>query len=85
MISSSSMIFWALWFCVVLMSFALYEAYCIRHNKMTLSRTVWTVSQKFPAFPAIVMFFVGFLTCHFWWEGGYCAPATPVLSMLFGG
>jgi hypothetical protein len=82
--SSSSEIFWAAWIVAIAVSFAAYEGYCLYVNKMTLSRSVWTWSQAFPLLPFIAGLLAGGLAVHFWWEGGYCAPGTPVLSMLGG-
>lgn len=81
--SSSSMVVWAAWFAFVILSFGAYEWYCIRHNKMTLSRTVWVSSESFPLLPPILSLVVGGLMVHFFWEGGYCAPGTPTLSWLW--
>ena len=76
------MIWWAVWFIIVIASFGAYEAYCIKTNKMTLSRTIWTSSENFPLLPPLVGLVVGGLLVHFFWEGGYCAPNTPVLGLL---
>ena len=45
-----------------------YEAYALRCRKMTLSRAVWTLAERWPMFSAIVGFVAGVLFAHFFWR-----------------
>ena len=60
--------------------FAIGEGFAVITHRFTLSRTIWTWSKHFPLLPWIAGVLVGGLAVHFWWEGAYCAPATPILG-----
>ena len=62
-------IVWLVWLVVIAVSFAAFETYAIRNNRMTLSRWTWTVSKAWPPYPFICGLVVGFLACHFWCGG----------------
>ena len=72
--------YWALWILAIAVTFGLSEAYAIKTRRFTLSRTIWTWSQHFPILPWLVGVLFGGLAVHFFWEGSYCAPATPILG-----
>jgi hypothetical protein len=63
---------WTLWLGAILVSFACFEGWALRTNRMTLSRWTWTVSKAFPPFPFFAGLVVGFLAAHFWWGGIVC-------------
>jgi len=63
---------WAIWLGVIVISFAGFETYALKTNRMTLSRWVWTVSKAWPPFPWIAGVLTGFLAAHFWWGGIVC-------------
>lgn len=65
-------LFWAGWIVFLILSFACAEGWALAHNKMTLSRFVWTVTKAWPPLPFIAGFVAGFLACHFWWGGIVC-------------
>ena len=76
-------IVWTAWLLVIGISFACFEGYALKHDKMTLSRWTWTVSKAWPPFPWLVGVVVGFLACHFWWGGIVCF--NPVTGIVPGG
>ena len=45
-----------------------YEWYALRTHRMTLSRAVWTLVERWPMFSAIVGFVAGVLFAHFFWR-----------------
>lgn len=63
------MLLWAIWLILVVVTFAIFETRALIKGTPTLSRWVWTVSIKFPAFPWIAGVLTGFLAAHFWWGG----------------
>jgi hypothetical protein len=60
---------WVAWLLFIIVTFALFEGYALRHDKTTLSRFVWRASKRFPLLPFIAGFIVGVLASHFWWSG----------------
>jgi cytochrome b subunit of formate dehydrogenase len=63
-------IVWLVWIVVaVLGGFIMFESYALVYGKITLSRSVWEISYNFPPFPFFCGIVVGFLACHFWWDG----------------
>jgi hypothetical protein len=65
-------IVWTVWLIVIAVSFAAWETYALKTDRMTLSRWTWTVSKAWPPYPFVVGLIVGFLACHFWWGGITC-------------
>jgi hypothetical protein len=63
---------WLAWLIVIAASFAVFEGYALRNNKLTLSRFVWNASRAWPPLPAIFGIVVGILIAHFWWIGQGC-------------
>ena len=63
---------WAVWLIVIVVSFAAFETFALKTNRMTLSRWVWTVSKAWPPFPWVAGVLTGFLAAHFWWGGIVC-------------
>jgi hypothetical protein len=61
---------WLAWLLVAVVGgFSVLEYYAYTHDTTTLSRFVWEISERFPPFPFLIGFIVGFLSCHFWWGG----------------
>jgi hypothetical protein len=73
---------WAGWLLLLIVSFAILEGWALATGRTTLSRSVWTWSRNWPMLPFVAGLVAGCLACHFWWEGGYCAPGTPTLGAI---
>lgn len=63
---------WIFWVLMIAATFAVLEGHAIKNGTPTLSRTVWTISAKWPPLPFVAGFLAGFLACHFWWGGIVC-------------
>ena len=61
--------YWVAWMLAIAITFVVGESIAVATNGMTLSRFVWIVSDRFPAFGFFMGFLAGFLACHFWWGG----------------
>ena len=61
---------------IVAVTFSFMEAYAIRTNQATLSRTVWELNKSWPPLGWLVGItvglLVGFLAAHFFWPGEGC-------------
>lgn len=63
---------WVGWLIFFAASFAGFEAYALKYDKPTLSRTVWNASKAWPPLGVVFGIFMGGLAVHFFWPGQGC-------------
>ena len=68
---------WVGWLIFLAASFGGFEWYAIKHNKQTLSRTVWNFTAAWPPLGWVAGILVGFLGAHFFWPAEGC-PIPPL-------
>jgi hypothetical protein len=63
-------IWWAVWFPLVIGSFAVFEGYALKHptRQWTLSHTLAWLGAKFPLSIALLGMLFGGLLVHFYWH-----------------
>jgi hypothetical protein len=66
---------WLAWLIAIAASFAVFEGYALRNNKLTLSRFTWNASKAWPLLPFVMGLVVGGLATHFFWH--WCPELTP--------
>jgi hypothetical protein len=64
--------FWGIWIAVTIIAFGVGEAYALKHNVPTLSRTVWNITAAWPPFAVVYGLVLGGLAIHFFWPGQGC-------------
>lgn len=71
---------WPWWF--VIFFLLSYEIYALTTGRRTLSRMVWTVAKKFPAFVPISLSIVSWLLLHFYVTHGDWAIELPITGVI---
>lgn len=61
-------LFWSLWLCGIVGSFAVGEGLALDTNGETLSMFIWRLSEAWPPFEWVSAFLCGALAVHFYWH-----------------
>lgn len=73
---------WVFWVIAIAVSFGCFEAYALKTNKQTLSRTVWNATAAWPPLGVVFGILVGGLGIHFFWPCEGCPIGVSLLDMM---